>query len=187
MTSSALWDNYLMDWITEKYPDRETHILDVGAGHGKYGRLLSGRLYKSIDGVEIWPAHAEMLRKSSSYSKIYEEDVRTLEFKGYYDVILMGDILEHMTVEDGQKLLSKLQKICKEIIVIVPYEYPQHELYGNKFEIHLQPDLTLTNVPERYPQLYVLFSMVYKNGPFKGIGVFVSNKPEKSDVKIVTN
>lgn len=98
--------------------------------------------------------------------------------------MLTGDILEHMTVDDGQVLLKRLVQHCRELIVIVPYEYPQHELYGNKYEIHLQPDLTLENVPERYPMLHPLFSMQYTTGTFKGVGVFVSNKPQLSDVKI---
>lgn len=187
MASSPMWDNHIMDWITKHYPDRKTRFLDIGAGMGKYGRLLNGRLYECIDAVEIWPAHIKTLTDSGNYNKIFQEDIRDFEFKGYYDIIIMGDILEHMTLEDGQKLVKYLVKHCKLLIVVVPYEMPQHALYDNKFEEHLQPDLTLKNVPERYPELNILFSMYYRFNSFKGIGVFTSLKPDDDEVLIYTN
>ena len=183
MASSGMWDNYIMDWLTKYYPDRNTKILDIGAGHGKYGRLLSGRLYNNIDAVEIWEAHANALKKSSDYSYVFEEDIRWFDFPCDYDIVIMGDILEHLTVKQGVKLLKKLKKHTREIITVVPYEFPQHELYDNTYEIHLQPDLTPTNFIERYDQ-HILFSNYNQHNDFKGIGVFVNISPDSSDIII---
>ena len=183
MTSSGMWDLHLMDWITKHYQDRTISILDIGAGHGKYGRLLQGRLYENIDAVEIWEAHANDLKKSSYYNYVFEDDIRWFNFPKQYDIVIMGDILEHLTVSQGIALIKKLKKHSKQIITAVPYEYPQHELYDNTYEIHLQPDLTPTNFKERYNQ-HLLFSHYNKNGNFKGIGVFVDNMLDTSDIII---
>jgi len=195
MASAPVWDSHLTAWITSNYPDRKTRILDVGAGHGKYGKLLR-EYYETIDAIELWDEHIEKLKVI--YNKIYK--VNAMEFKfmnnvstseastgqnstdNHYDLVILGDMLEHLELKDAQALLTKIeQSNPKNIIITIPYEYPQHTLYGNVLEIHLQPDLTPENMKTRYPKYNVLFSYYNKANPgFKGIGVYTLMKNEKT-------
>jgi len=73
-----------------------------------------------------------------------------------YDCIILGDILEHINIKDAKKLVTKIHNLNKKCLVAVPYEMEQGEYEGNKYEEHLQPDLTPKIMTERYPQLKLL-------------------------------
>ncbi len=185
MVSCPMWDGDLSKWIRKHYPEEETTILDIGAGNGKYRRLL-GDYYDNMDAVEIWDDYIPQLKERDKYRYVFHCDARKFKFTEKYDIVIMGDVLEHMTIEDGQKLIDYILQNTRELIVVVPYMYPQHALYGNTYEIHLQPDLTPDNVTERYPQLHMLYSRFNPNVGFKGIGVFISTLPKNSDMQIIT-
>ncbi len=68
----------------------------------------------------------------------------------------MGDILEHLSREDSVLLLNRLIDRCRELIVVVPYYLPQDEVFGNKYEIHLQPDLDDEIMSKFYPMLELI-------------------------------
>lgn len=182
MVSCVRWDQDISNWIRKHYPDNNTTILDVGAGGGKYRRLLHSK-YDNMDAVEIWAKYIPTLKDRDKYRNVFHRDMREFRFDMKYDIVIMGDILEHMTVEDGQQLINYILKNTRELIVIVPYMYPQHALYGNKYEIHLQPDLTPINFVERYPMLHILFNDFNPAEGFKGIGVFVSSNVKEEDKK----
>ncbi len=71
----------------------------------------------------------------------------------FYDYIILGDILEHIVLEDAQKLISDISNNYVKCLVAVPYMFEQGEWYGNIHETHLQPDLTPDNMIIRYPEL----------------------------------
>jgi hypothetical protein len=64
----------------------------------------------------------------------------------------MGDILEHLTVSDAQTLINKLYYKCKDLIISVPYLMNQYGL-ENKYEDHIQNDLTIEIMETRHPNL----------------------------------
>ena len=45
---------------------------------------------------------------------------------------------------------------CRDMIVAVPFRYEQGALYGNPYEVHVQPDLTPEIFADRYPGFEVL-------------------------------
>jgi hypothetical protein len=57
---------------------------------------------------------------------------------GDFDLIVMTDVIEHFTKEDGVKLLNKLKAKCvKGVIVSTPSIWiEQGAAYGNTFETH---------------------------------------------------
>ena len=73
-----------------------------------------------------------------------------------YDLIIFGDVIEHMTVERAQTVLERAQSRCRDMIIGVPFLYPQDELYGNPWERHIQSDLTAEIFNERYPGFELL-------------------------------
>lgn len=130
-------------------------VCDVGPGCGTYYYLL-GDGY-NWTGVEIWHYAAKYLE--DKYNHIYESDIRDFEYPEDYDLIIFGDIIEHLNVEDAQKCIEKARAHSNAIMVAVPYELPQKEIYGNKAEVHLQDDLTPDNFNERYPGFKLIYEV----------------------------
>lgn len=136
-------------WVRDNFaPDAE--ILDVGACDGKWQFLLPE--YYHMDAVE---AFAPNLRNLFAYRKVYHTDIRGFEYE-HYDLIILGDIIEHLSVEEAQAVLAYAAPRCRDMIIAVPFLYPQDALYGNPYEIHVQDDLTPERFEERYPGYDVL-------------------------------
>ena len=137
-------------WIREHFaPD--AFILDVGACDGKWRRLLPE--YQNMDAVEAFAPHCEKI--AGMYRTVYNADATRFVYS-QYDLIIFGDVIEHMSVPDAQKVLQYARPRCRDLIVGVPYLYPQAAFGGNPWEEHKQPDLTAEIFAERYPELEVL-------------------------------
>lgn len=134
-------------WIRANFPD-SAEILDVGACDGKWSDMLQLLGYKYIDAVEAFYPNVEIIQ--DKYRNIYARNIAGLKYPEY-DLIIFGDIIEHLTVEDAQEVLAYAKTRCRDMIVSVPWLYPQGELYGNPYEIHRQPDLTMEVFNKRYP------------------------------------
>lgn len=148
----------------ERYLRPRDAICDMGAGVGTYYELL-GPDY-DWTAVEIWHPSAEYLR--TMYSEVYEMDIRDFEYHRYYNLVIFGDVLEHLTVEDAQRTIAKAKKHADMIMVAVPYLLAQESEYGNEAERHLQPDLTDEIFRERYPGFYPVFIVYEERKPRYG-------------------
>ena len=120
--------------------------LDVGACDGKYSDLLGG--YFRMDAVEIYKPNADRLL--TKYLHVYNVNILGFEFYRY-DLIIMGDVLEHLSVEDAQATIRYAYPRCTELMIAVPYLYVQGPAYDNTYEVHLQADLTHELFMQRYP------------------------------------
>lgn len=141
------------NYLTKNFNPDST-ILDIGCGHGFYFKLLNHH-FKKFDAVEIWEPYIEEYKLNDLYDNVFNVNILDFEFD-YYDIIIMGDILEHLSREDASNLLNKIKDKCKELIVVVPYYLPQDEVFGNKYEIHLQPDLDDEIMLKYYPMLELI-------------------------------
>jgi SAM-dependent methyltransferase len=141
------------NYLTQNF-DKESTILDVGCGHGFYYKLLNS-YFNKFDAVEVWKPYIEEYNLESMYDNVYNTNILDFEFD-YYDIIIMGDILEHIELNEAKKLVDRLITKCKELIVVVPYNLPQDEVFGNKYEIHLQPDLSDEVMKNEYPMLEII-------------------------------
>lgn len=163
--------HHVRELITMKYPP-ETRIFDVGAGQGKYRVLLPE--YEYVYAVEVFEPYVEQNRLHELYHNVHVQDVRDFveEFGHAYllgAVIILGDVLEHMTRDDAQHVLARFYAHVDEVVVVVPYEYPQDEEDGNVHQRHLQDDLTVESMTRDYPELTLLEVEVRDDKPFKGI------------------
>ena len=129
-------------------------ILDVGAGCGTYWNLLHND-FRLIDAVEVFKPNIDKFNLKKKYHRVYNMNVKDFKY-GNYDVIIFGDIIEHLDVNEAQNVLKYAYTKCKEMIVAVPYELEQDEVDGNINEIHKQADLTPKIMKERYPYLKLL-------------------------------
>lgn len=132
-----------------------TSILDIGIGFGKYGFLLreyldvhklcngfsnnlSDNFRTRIDGIEIYAKYISQIQRNI-YDQIYignaSEIIDSLES---YEIILLLDVIEHLSKKEGENLLKKLsRKASKALIVSTPpYNYEQCALYNNCHETH---------------------------------------------------
>lgn len=135
-------------WIRTWFP-RSAEILDVGACDGLWRRLLPE--YANMDAVEAWRPHYECLRRDG-YRRVFLEDARFFHYE-HYDLVILGDILEHLAVDEAQAVLEYAGAHSRDVIVAVPFCFPQGKKDGNPYEVHVQDDLTPELVAERYPQL----------------------------------
>lgn len=127
-------------------------ILDVGAGSGTYADALKKyNINVYIEAVEVWKPYIEKFDLESKYSKVYEQDVRDrTDFA--YDVVIFGDILEHMTEEEAVAVWTKVSKQAKYAVIAIPIiHYHQPAINGNPYEEHITEDWTPEKVIETFP------------------------------------
>lgn len=140
-------------YLVENFDSNST-ILDVGCGQGTYYDLLSD-YFDNIEGVEIYEPNIINYNLREKYKNVYNENIADCRYN-HFDIIIFGDVIEHLSVEDAQKVLEYALPRCKEMVVALPYQYEQGEIDGNKYEIHIQDDLTPQIIKERYPYLKLL-------------------------------
>lgn len=116
-------------------------IVDGGAGMGTYsvlGRHL--RWDAHWVGVEIHRPYVERFLLDHLYDEVVVADLRRWPpepIPARY-VILLGDVLEHMTREDAIDVIEYHKAHAEEIMVSIPIVYaPQEGCFGNDHEAHL--------------------------------------------------
>ena len=139
-------------YIRNNFPTSAS-ILDVGACDGKWRRLLPE--FPNMDAVEIFPQNAVQLINAGIYRYVFQADIRDFQYE-HYDMVIFGDVIEHMSVAEAQAVLEYAKPRCRDMIIAVPFLWKQGIEYGNKWEIHVQDDLTPELFDERYPGYEVL-------------------------------
>ena len=154
MSSYDYGKQEVCQWIRRTVP-LNSSILDVGACDGKWRGLLQE--YPNMDAVEVYKPNADKIKPM--YRNVFHSDIRDFQYE-WYDFIILGDIIEHLNVEDAQAVLKYAEEHSDNMLIVVPYKYEQDALYGNPAEIHLQPDLTPEIFKERYPGYKILLQPV---------------------------
>jgi hypothetical protein len=68
-----------------------------------------------------------------------------------YDLVILGDILEHMSESDAVSLWDKISKEAKYAIISIPIiHYHQDAINGNPYEVHVEEDWTMEKVLEKF-------------------------------------
>jgi len=180
MKSFNTFDNEIRDYILQNFPDKDVPILDVGAGSGKFRKILFD--YTHVDGVEIFEPYIKDYKLEGMYNKIYHENIMNLldEEINSYPLMIMGDVLEHMDVDDAKNLLEDYNYTS---IVCIPYEYEQEAVNGNAHEEHKQSDLTHEIFMKRYPGFTLLVGDDRYGIYVRGMGQQdIKEQPKKHEV-----
>ena len=114
-----------------------------------------------MDAVEIFRPNIILHDLRNRYNQVWCADIIGFEYE-WYDLIIFGDVIEHMSVENAQKVLEYAKPQCEDMIVAVPYLYRQDEIYGNPWEKHIQNDLT----DKIFNQRYKGFAPLWKNNEY---------------------
>ena len=135
-------------WVFERFKGKYS-CLDVGVGEGVWNDLLRDCFFR-FDGVEIHYPYVEEFNLANRYSNLFIGDIEDYKYL-YYNLVIFGDVIEHMDVEKAQWVLEYARHHSQDQIIAVPWLYEQGEINGNVYETHLQPDLTPEVFAERYP------------------------------------
>lgn len=138
-----------IELIQKLYPDKSATVLDVGPGRGIYRNLLSEKGYSNIDAVEIYEPYIEAFKLRELYRNLYHKNVIDFEYEKY-DVVIFGDVLEHIEVKSAQKVISYAKRHSGLIVVSVPYCLEQIGTQVDGSGDHQQEDLTKELFLERY-------------------------------------
>ncbi len=112
------------------------YVLDIGCGDGFYGKLVKYLLpYATVIGVDGNPKWVEVCSALNCYHEVLEGDVVKLapDFSG--ELVIAGDILEHLEEADMRDVLSLLVANFKWIIVNSPLDFQPQE-HEDSWEIH---------------------------------------------------
>ncbi len=149
--ATSNWQNigYCIDAMMKINP---SSILDVGAGFGRWGMLAREfcELWRERHFPSQWALRVDAVEAFADniseyhhlfYNNIYVEDAAEFvsdEVCQRYDLIILGDVLEHLERKAGKDLLERCIANAKYVMVNIPLgpEWEQGEVYGNKFERH---------------------------------------------------
>lgn len=127
-------------------------IWDIGPGEGTYydliedkesGDIFCGNFYQWT-AVEIWPDYIDKYNLRDKYDLVYNDDVRKVSFPYWSDnqgrdLIIFGDVLEHMDEDDARLVIMRAKKSFRNILVSIPIIHaPQGEVNGNPYEAHVK-------------------------------------------------
>ena len=144
------------DWTKEKIKElNPATVLDIGCGAGVYSDIVREVLGKDvrIDGVEVWQPYIDQFNLELKYDTLFNLDVRnTNNFK--YDLVIFGDILEHMSKDDAIEVWNKVAKSAKYGIISIPIiHYPQGHAHGNPYEEHIKDDWSTKEILETFQRI----------------------------------
>ena len=168
-------------------------LLDVGLGNGKLGFIardlldvMIGERHRKedwrvkIDGIEIFADYIQDHQKAI-YDEIYIGNAfNIIDTLGTYDMIVLGDVLEHFEKNQARQFLDKCIAHCNtHIIVCIPLgeKWTQQEIYGNPYEKHL----SFWNFDEFEPFVCMYRIFQYSPGYY---GAFLIKKEDYIDYKI---
>jgi hypothetical protein len=129
-------------------------VCDVGPGCGTYVDICKNAgLLKDANwtGIEAWEPYIREFNLLGKYDQIIISDVRQVDL-GQFDLVIFGDVLEHMTRAEAKKCVDSAPQAWK-ILSIPTVHYPQAEVFGNPFERHVEENWHENWVFEDFPEV----------------------------------
>jgi len=166
---------------------RPASILDIGLGNGKLGFvardlldvMLNERFRRRdwqvrIDGIEVFGDYIQDHQRAI-YDNIFIGDAYDiLDTLATYDMIVLGDVLEHFPKEKALAFLDQCAvHATKNLVVFIPLGKTWHQpaIYGNPYETHRSSWFFDEFKP--FSSRYALFN--YSAGPY---GAFLIHRDD---------
>lgn len=114
--------------------------LDIGAGAGKYGKMVRQFHPGSrLTAIEIDPTYIEQFNLKDIYDNVLCQDATQLieVLTENYDLVILGDCLEHLRKSQGIDLLSYLLYHSRYLLIIYPEGLIQGSWQGHPQEAHI--------------------------------------------------
>lgn len=136
------------DWSLARFERHQPNtVTDIGPGEGTYARLFRpahhGLWWTAIEIHKPYIAKYKLKNtkaRTDGYDEIHVEDVRESEDHLLHrDLVIAGDVLEHMPREDAVALLQRIEAAgAWNILVSLPIvDSQQGEVDGNPHEAHV--------------------------------------------------
>lgn len=135
--SSSAFDYYIGTLIDLLQP---ANVLDIGPGAGKYGKLIKQKDFQSsVTAVEIDSSYVEQFELADIYDEIIIDDAVNLINRPEvrFDLVIIGDCIEHMRKSAGVDLLNFLMYRSGYICIVYPERYIQDAWEGHAAEAHI--------------------------------------------------
>jgi len=124
--------------VVKLLAQRDSRVLDIGCGDGKWSELLFHKVAK-LDGLEVWLPYINTYDLRSKYDTLYNIDMRHFETFENYNVVILGDVLEHIPYNDAVQFINKLKRHSLTVYLIIPISLCIQDgtVYGNPHETHV--------------------------------------------------
>lgn len=118
-------------------------VLDCGIGKGILAAAIRNWVDDSthktiIHGVEGFAAYRNKLW--GNYDNVEIANLKTWQPENKYNLIVLSDVIEHLTKFEGRQLIAKLKDALQTngvLVISTPNEWiEQGAVYGNELEIH---------------------------------------------------
>jgi hypothetical protein len=166
-----------VDFLNQSRP---RSLLDIGMGNGKLGFIardfldvmLNEAYHRSrwkvrIDGIEAYADYIQDHQRAV-YDTIHIGDAfDVIDRLGPYDMIVLGDVLEHFEKERAWEFFDKCIRHAEEhLAVFIPLgkTWQQPAIYGNPYEAHRSS--WFFDELECFSECHALFD--YEAGPYGG-------------------
>jgi len=148
--STSNWQNISYNINLVKFINPQK-ILDVGVGFGRWGILFreflevwgdnnyKGKWKRIIDGIEIFPDYILPYHSYFYDNIIIGNALEHLSImKQQYDLINLGDVVEHFEKNEGYELIDLCLKKSRYTLINIPIgkNWEQDEVNMNEFEKH---------------------------------------------------
>lgn len=124
-------------WVTKIQP---ANVLDIGPGAGVYSDLVRQNAQpNTVDAIEVWAPYVQQFRLHEKYDTILISDIMVIHpnFIHGYDLVIMGDVIEHLTRCEARAILAELVENNANVVVSFPVLHlDQGDYEGNWFESH---------------------------------------------------
>lgn len=119
--------------VKSKGPDIK--VLDIGAGPGKWSILKEH--VAVCDALEIWQPYIDRFKLHELYDKVTCKDVKDMQDFTSYDVLILGDVLEHLHHRDAVAVSKRIKEQGVTAYLSIPISYCPHGPHdGNPYETH---------------------------------------------------
>jgi len=136
--SDAEGKDAALAWYEEIQPRT---VIDIGAGSGTYARAVRGNsAWKGRwTALEAWEPYVDRFDLKELYNGVVVANARRLPPSFYrVDLVIAGDVLEHMPRPDAVRLIDQVRTYAAHLIVSVPVLHlDQGAVFGNPYETHV--------------------------------------------------
>lgn len=114
-------------------------VIDVGPGCGSWRIFLGPFMPASRwTAIEIHAPYVDRFLLGHHYHGVAVADVRDLDPFPAADLVIFGDVLEHMSYTDANQVWTRARESCRRLVLGIPVRhYPQGAWEGNDHEAHV--------------------------------------------------